>query len=187
MSAAEEAAASDDEEDDEASRAAEQLMQSVHRGFTAAKSKGVPCAARLMKEITRVCQSSSYEIKLLQDSLQQWEISLFDWAFDESSPLHKDLQQLSEEADDLADDEEEVPPCTTCILTKLPPTSGPRQSTLQLAPPPFSKKFTVIACAPAANSIEPSLHSVPCSPSLFTTRRLPTKRLLPSSLQVLKV
>ena len=91
----------DDDDDDEASRAAERLMQSVQRGFAAAKQRGVPCATRLMKEITRVCQSSSFELRLLQDSLQQWEISLFDWAFDESSPLHKDLQTLSEEKDDL--------------------------------------------------------------------------------------
>ena len=41
------------------------------------------------------------EITLVNDSLQQWEISLFDWAFDEECILAKDLRALSEERDDL--------------------------------------------------------------------------------------
>ena len=76
-------------------------MQSVQKGFASAKAKGVPCAKRLMKEITAVCQSSSYEVKLINDSLQQWEVSLFDWAFDESSALHQDLAKLSDQSGDL--------------------------------------------------------------------------------------
>ena len=40
-------------------------------------------------------------MRLLHDSLQQWEVRLFDWAFDEGSALHKDLAALSELADDL--------------------------------------------------------------------------------------
>ena len=41
------------------------------------------------------------ELELVNDDLQVWQISLFDWAFDEASPLHKDLQALSEARDDV--------------------------------------------------------------------------------------
>ena len=37
----------------------------------------------------------------MNDDLQVWQVSLFDWAFDEASPLHKDLQTLSDAKDDL--------------------------------------------------------------------------------------
>ena len=94
---------SDDEEAAaEAERAAQALMDSVQRGFADAKRRGVSAATRLMKELRAVCAGDSgCEIRLLNDSLQQWEISLFEWAFDEASAIHKDLKQLSEEADDL--------------------------------------------------------------------------------------
>ena len=92
----------DDNVDDEAAAAAEALMLSVQRGFGAAKAVGVPAATRLMKELQTVCSGSSgVEIKLINDNLQQWLIAMYDWAFDEASPLHKDLKALSEAADDL--------------------------------------------------------------------------------------
>ena len=94
--------ADDDDNDDAAEAAAAALMASVQKGFAAAKAAGVPAATRLMKELRAVCAGDSgCEIRLLNDSLQQWEISLFEWAFDEASAIHKDLKQLSEEADDL--------------------------------------------------------------------------------------
>ena len=50
-----------------------------------------------MKELRAVCSGNSgVEIRLLNDSLQQWEVQMFDWAFDETSPLHQDLKTLSE-------------------------------------------------------------------------------------------
>ena len=92
----------DEEVDVEAEAAAAELMASVHRGFAKAKLAGIPAAKRLMKELQAACASSAgYEIRLIQDSLQNWEVSLFDWAFDEDAPLHKDLQKLSELKDDL--------------------------------------------------------------------------------------
>lgn len=92
--------ADDDEEEAEAAAAA--LMVSVQRGFAAAKKAGIPAAQRLMKELQQACASSAgYEIRLIEDSLMKWEVSLFDWAFDEDAQLHKDLKQLSEQTDDL--------------------------------------------------------------------------------------
>lgn len=94
--------ADDDDVDDEAAAAAEALMQSVQRAFAAAKKKGVPAAMRLMKELRAVCAGDSgVEIKLLDDNLMQWEVSMYDWALDEASALHKDLKTLAEAADDL--------------------------------------------------------------------------------------
>ena len=50
-----------------------------------------------MKELRQVCAAGGgMEISLVNDSLQVWQVELFDWAFDESSSLHKDLQDLSE-------------------------------------------------------------------------------------------
>lgn len=94
----------DDDPDDEgeAEEAAERLMMSVERGFAAAKAKGIPAATRLLKELRQVCAAGNgLELALVNDDLQIWQISLFDWAFDESSPLHRDLQTLSEAKDDL--------------------------------------------------------------------------------------
>jgi hypothetical protein len=83
--------------DEDAEAAAERLMLSVQRGFELAKAKGVPAATRLMKELRQVCAAGGgMEISLVNDSLQVWQVELFDWAFDESSSLHKDLQDLSE-------------------------------------------------------------------------------------------
>ena len=62
-----------------------------------------------------------------------------------------------------------------------------RKCTLQLAPPPFSKKLTEIIESPDARFTMPSRHCVPCSPSLSTTLSLPMNRLEPSSLHVRKV
>ena len=100
--AASAAASASDAEADEAEAAAERLMESVNRAFAAAKLKGVQAATRLMKELRQVCAAGSGgEIELVGDSLQVWEVKLFDWAFDDSSPLARDLQELSEEVDDL--------------------------------------------------------------------------------------
>ena len=94
--------AGEEEEDDAAEAAAERLMMSVQRAFASAKTKGVPAATRLMKELKNVCGAGgSTEIELINDDLQVWQVKLFDWAFDDSSPLNKDLQELSEAADDL--------------------------------------------------------------------------------------
>ena len=119
----------DEEEDDEAAAAAEALMASVQRGFAAAKKAGVPAATRLMKELRAVCAGDSgVEIRLLNDSLQQWEILLFDWSFDEASALHQDLKALSEAADDLIplklrisfpDDFPFAPPLVFCTAPQL--------------------------------------------------------------------
>ena len=119
----------EDSGDDEAAAAAEALMASVQRGFAAAKKAGVPAATRLMKELRAICAGASgMEVKLLNDSLQQWEISMFDWAFDEESPLHKDLATLSEAADDLIplrlrisfpDDFPFAPPLVFCAAPTL--------------------------------------------------------------------
>ena len=77
----------------------------------------------------QVCAGDSgVEIRLLNDSLQQWEVSIYDWAFDEASPLHKDLKQLSEAADDLVplrlriafpDDYPFAPPLVFCSSPTL--------------------------------------------------------------------
>ena len=90
-----------DNDDDEAAAAAEARMKSIQRGFATAKSKGVQSATRLMKELRQVCLTGSFDVDLVDDSLQVWEITLFDWAFDPESSLHKDLQALSESSDDL--------------------------------------------------------------------------------------
>jgi len=90
-----------EEEDDEETAAAEARMKSIQRGFAAAKSKGVQAATRLMKELRQVCLTGSFDVELVDDSLQVWEVTLFDWAFDAESSLHKDLQALSESSDDL--------------------------------------------------------------------------------------
>ena len=94
---------SDDEDSDAAAEeATERLMQSVERAFAAAKKKGVAAAQRLMKEMQRVCASDAgMEISLPGDDLLLWQVSLFDFVFDESSLLHRDLRELSEAADDL--------------------------------------------------------------------------------------
>merc|ERR1719291_1067332 len=91
----------DGEEEDEAAAAAELKMRSIQLGFAAAKSKGVQAATRLMKELRQVCLTGSFDVNLVDDNLQVWEVTLFDWAFDAESSLHKDLQALSESSDDL--------------------------------------------------------------------------------------
>lgn len=92
----------DDDSDAEAEAATERLMLAMQKGFETAKRTGVPCATRLCKELMAVCAAgASFEVTLIGDNLQQWEIALYDWAFDESSALHKDLKALSEEADDV--------------------------------------------------------------------------------------
>ena len=116
-------------DDDQAEAAAERLMQSVERGFAAAKAKGVPAATRLLKELRQVCSSGNgLELELINDDLQVWQVSLYDWAFDEESPLHKDLQSLSESKDDLVplvlrikfpDDFPFTPPLVFCASPTL--------------------------------------------------------------------
>uniref|UniRef100_A0A7S4GJL7 UBC core domain-containing protein n=1 Tax=Eutreptiella gymnastica TaxID=73025 RepID=A0A7S4GJL7_9EUGL len=91
----------EDLDDAEAAAAAEERMQSVQRGFAAAKAAGVGAASRLMKELRQVSLSGNFEVTLVQDSLLVWEVRLFEWAFADDSPLHQDLQQLSMDADDL--------------------------------------------------------------------------------------
>ena len=72
--------------------------------------------------------NSGVEIRLLNDSLQQWEVQMFDWAFDETSPLHQDLKTLSEADDDLVplrmrisfpDDFPFAPPLVFCTSPPL--------------------------------------------------------------------
>ena len=53
------------------------------------------------RSLSKPLRACCTQVCLLNDSLQQWEVRLFDWAFDESSALHKDLASLSELADDL--------------------------------------------------------------------------------------
>ena len=64
------------EEEDEsiAVAAAEARMQSVQRGFAAAKKAGVPAATRLMKELRQVCLAGTFEVELLKDDLRVWQV-----------------------------------------------------------------------------------------------------------------
>ena len=71
----------EDLDDAEAAAAAEERMQSVQRGFAAAKAAGVGAASRLMKELRQVSLSGNFEVTLVQDSLLVWEVRLFEWAF----------------------------------------------------------------------------------------------------------
>ena len=54
-----------------------------------------------MKELCPLCLMGVYEVDLVGDSLQTWEIALYDWAFDEQSALHRDLHLLSDARDEL--------------------------------------------------------------------------------------
>mmetsp|Transcript_606 Transcript_606/g.1083 ORF Transcript_606/g.1083 Transcript_606/m.1083 type:complete len:166 (-) Transcript_606:146-643(-) len=54
-----------------------------------------------MKELRQVCLTGSFEVGLVLDSLQVWEVTLFDWAFDPESSLCKDMQALSHSSDEL--------------------------------------------------------------------------------------
>ena len=67
----EDADADEDEEEAAAAAAAEARMQSVQRGFAAAKAAGVPAAARLMKELRAVCMSTTFEVNLVEVALLQ--------------------------------------------------------------------------------------------------------------------
>lgn len=91
------------EDDDiaEVEAAAEARMASIHRAFSAAKAKGVTSATRLMKELRQVTIAGTFEVELLNDDLQAWEVTLFDWVFDTSSPLHRDLAEISAKKADL--------------------------------------------------------------------------------------
>ena len=64
----------DDEDESAAVAAAEARMQSVQRGFAAAKAAGVPAATRLMKELRQVCLTGTFEVELVQDDLQVWQV-----------------------------------------------------------------------------------------------------------------
>jgi hypothetical protein len=81
--------------------AAEARMASIHRGFAAAKAKGIPAATRLMKELRQVCLAGCFEVDLVDDNLMLWEVTLFDWVFDPSSALHRDLATISSAKSDL--------------------------------------------------------------------------------------
>ena len=89
------------EEDAEAQAVVERRMESIQRGLASAKAAGVPSAVRLMKELRRLCLMGVYEVDLVGDSLQTWEVALYDWAFDEQSALHRDLHLLSDARDEL--------------------------------------------------------------------------------------
>ena len=90
-----------DDDDAEAQAAVERRMESIQVGFRNAKTAGVQSATRLMKELRQLCMMGTYEVDLIQDSLQQWQVLLYDWAFDEESQLSKDLLRLSETRDEL--------------------------------------------------------------------------------------
>ena len=112
------------EQDDEADATAEAQMRCVQRAFAVAKSAGVPAAARLMKELRRVCVSGSFEVRLNEDApqpLQSWILKLYEFNFDEDSPLSEDLAELSSQRDD-----DDLTPL--CLLMKFPddfPFSAP--------------------------------------------------------------
>ena len=85
-------------EEEDAAAAADAQMQSVNRAFAAAKQAGVPAATRLMKELRRVCISGSYEVSVNEDAPQPlpcWAVRLYEFNFDEDSPLSEDLAELA--------------------------------------------------------------------------------------------
>jgi len=76
----------------------------------------------------RSAAANGLELELVNDDLQIWQVSLFDWAFDEASPLHRDLQMLSEAKDDVVplvlriqfpDNFPFAPPLVFCASPKL--------------------------------------------------------------------
>lgn len=59
----------------------------------------LPSAACLFD--SQVCLAGSFEVDLVDDNLMLWEVTLFDWVFDPSSALHRDLAALSSAKSDL--------------------------------------------------------------------------------------
>jgi len=83
-----------------------------------------------MKELRQVCASgpAGCEVSLINDSLLHWQVSLFDWAFDEGCALHRDLRILSDSSADLVpllvridfpDDFPFAPPLVYCASPTL--------------------------------------------------------------------
>ena len=92
------AATTGEEEEEDAASAADAQMQGVNRAFATAKRAGVPAATRLMKELRRVCMNGSYEVSVNEDAPQPllcWAVRLYEFNFDEDSPLAEDLAELS--------------------------------------------------------------------------------------------
>ena len=92
------AATTGEEEEDAAASAADAQMQGVNRAFATAKRAGLPAATRLMKELRRVCMNGSYEVSVNEDAPQPllcWAVRLYEFNFDEDSPLAEDLAELS--------------------------------------------------------------------------------------------
>lgn len=101
---------------------------------------------------SQVCLAGSFEVDLVDDNLMLWEVTLFDWVFDPSSALHRDLAALSSAKSDLmaVTLRMHFPHDFPCVATTLrseagvsrlthrsQPNAGPSSS--RAPPPPFHR------------------------------------------------